>query len=70
MVQPNTKDIIFNNASYQLSELESLILAHALEFCVPPIMADKEKIFSEFEVLFSQLVKLFLLMLLATLKPN
>lgn len=55
--EPNLDNII-NLSSHQLTELESFVLAHGLDHCIPPFMPDKEKIFSEFEAFYAQLARL------------
>ena len=46
-----SKNSIDNLSSYQLVDTEKLILAHGLEFCLPPTKINWEEIFAEFEVL-------------------
>ena len=46
---------IFNLSSYCLSETEKFVLAHGLEFCLPPTSVKREEVFSEFEILLAQL---------------
>ena len=56
--EPSADGVIFNLSSFRPSELESFILAHGLDFCVPLHMPDREKVFADIEVLYSQLAKL------------
>ena len=56
--EPLADGVIFNLSSFRPSELESLILAHRLDFCVPLHMPDREKVFADIEVLYSELAKL------------
>ena len=47
---------IFNLSDYKLSETEQYVLAHGLDFCLPPSNIKREEIFAEFEILLSQLL--------------
>ena len=58
MKEPSTYRVIFNLSSFWPSELKSLILAHGLDFCVSFHMPDREKVFADIKVLYSQLAKL------------
>ena len=46
---------IINLSDYNLSETERYVLAHGLEFCLPPSNIKREEVFAEFEILLSQL---------------
>ena len=39
-----------------LSETERYVLAHSLEFCLPPSNIKREEVFAEFKILLSQLL--------------
>lgn len=54
-----TMDKHINLSNYSFSDTDKLVLSHGLDFCIPPKMIDRIKVFSEFELLlpFSQLVK-------------
>ena len=56
--EPPADGVIFKLSSFKPSELESLISAHRLDFCVPFHMPDREKVFADIKVLYSQLAKL------------
>ena len=43
-------------SDYNLSETERYVLAHGLEFCLPPSNIKREEVFAEFEILLSQLL--------------
>ena len=42
---------IYNLSNYRLSELENLVLAHGLNFCLPITHIKQEELSAEFEVL-------------------
>ena len=54
--EPTADGVIFDLSSLRPSELESLILADGLDFCILFLMPDREKVFADIEVLYSQLV--------------
>ena len=56
--EPSLDGVIFNLSTFRLTEFESLILAHGLDFCVSFHMPDREKVFADIDVFYSQLAKL------------
>jgi len=54
-VSANYSNNICNLSSYKLSDTEKFVLAHGLEFCLPPSSIKREQVFAEFEVLLGQL---------------
>lgn len=47
---------IFYLSSFNLSVLEKVVLSKGLDFCIPFEISTRQKFFSEFEVMFSQLI--------------
>ena len=56
--KPYVDGVVFNLSTFRPTELESLILGHRLDFCVHFHMPDREKVFADIEVLYSQLSRL------------
>ena len=52
-----TKNSIVNLSKYDLSDTEKFVLAHGLEFCLPPSKINREEDFAAFEVLIGQLLQ-------------
>ena len=50
-----SKKTICNLSNYKLSTTESFVLAHGLDFCLPPTNIKREEVFAEFEILLAQL---------------
>ena len=56
--EPSVDGVVFNLSMFRPMEFESLTLAHGLDFCAPFHMPDREKVFDDIEVLYSQLARL------------
>ena len=50
-----TKKHIFNFSNHVLSDVESFVLSHGLNFCLAPKSICREEVFAEFELLWAQL---------------
>ena len=53
--EPSVDGVVFNLSTFRPTEFESLILAHGLDFCIPFHMPDRERVFADIEILYSQL---------------
>lgn len=61
---------IFNFSNITLTGIEVSVLSRGLDFCILPSKIFKEHIFTEFEMLYSQLNVLFLLRSVLQLRPD
>ena len=55
ITEPSADGVILNLSLFRPSELESLILAHDLTF-VPFHMSDREKVFADIDIFYSNLL--------------